>query len=148
MNRAKSGFTLAELLVAMVIASMASAVVLRSLAFSLQFYQARTGDTEAQLLCQTVSRLVQYDLTNKSYNPDAKYESTSADADGYGMAPEIAGVTLPKSCYGYGESDQMSRTVKISVTSGGTSYNVTVEVKVAGSAAPIARNTFTVTPLG
>lgn len=144
MNRAKGGFTLAELLVAMVIASMASAVVLRSLAFSLQFYQARTGDTEAQLLCQTVSRLVQSDLTNTHYNTiPTKYQMSD-----YGAAPEIDGVTLNKSCYGYGESEQMSRTVKISVTSGGESYNVTVEVKVAGNAAPIARNTFTVTPLG
>ena len=144
MNRAKGGFTLAELLVAMVIASMASAVVLRSLAFSLQFYQTRTGDTEAQLLCQTVSRLVQYDLTNNSYDsiPDG-YQMSD-----YGAAPEIAGVTLPKSCYGYGNTDQMSRTVKIEVTPNGTSYGVTVSVKVAGSDTPIARNTFTVTPLG
>lgn len=153
--RSRKGFTLAELLVAMVIASMASAVTLRSLAFSLQYYQTRSEDTSAQMLCETVSLLVQDDLTQKSAGEvddaisNGDYKSDPEDADGYGMAPMISGVTLPNACYGFGNTTAQSRKVKISVSSvsGEDYYKVTVSV-IGGSGVMAAKNEFTVTPLG
>lgn len=130
MKKRTEGFTLAELLVGMVIASMASAVLIRSLTFSLQFYQANSNDTSAQLLCDTVFLLLQDELMNNPYSADvASYQVDPLDETVYGKAPEIDDVTLPKSCYGFGDSDEMSRKVNIIIEPKETYYTVTVSVK-------------------
>ena len=142
--RSHQGFTLAELLVTMVIMIMASAVITQALTFSYKVYFARTGDTEAQLLCQTVSLLVQDDLTkNSAYNTTTIPYNNLTDVS----IVTIGGVTLNNACFGYGNGAAAERTVSIEVkakTADGV-YPVTVSVKNKGVV--VATNQFTVWPV-
>lgn len=134
--RSNRGVTLVELLVAMTIAVLASAVVLRSLDFSARFYLTRTGDTEAELLCETVCLLLQDDLTNHvTENP------ANLNMNDYGKPRSIDNLSLSDACYGAAGE----RTVKITVTDT-PPYTVTVQVRnAAGNDAAIS--TFTVNPV-
>lgn len=119
-SRNRKGFTMAELLVAMVMMVMAGSVITQSLSMSFKSYRQRTADTQAQLLCETVSLLVQDDVTrNGEKNIDYVQQ------EDYATGLTIDGVELRDACYG------RERTVKITRTqdSGDASlYHVTVSV--------------------
>ena len=146
----QKGFTLAEMLVTMVVMLMASAVLAQSLSFAIRSFQFRTGEIEAKLLCETVSLLVQNDLTNRKLEQEDNplYECTNQDAEGFGIVANIGDITLPSSCYGYGRNSLPERTVRITIETMDSQamYKVSVEVKnIRGF--PVASNTFTVSPL-
>lgn len=139
--RSRQGFTLAELLVTMVIMIMASAVITQALTFSYKVYFARTGDTEAQLLCQTVSLLVQDDLTKKTFT------SSATDYVAGGKLKQTSGVTLGNACYGYGGGASMERSVSVTVTPDTENKLYTVIVSVTNKGVVVATNQFTVWPV-
>ena len=130
-----------ELLATMVILSMASAVMTQALTFAYKFYFARTGDTEAQLLCQTVSLLVQDDLTKSTFTDSPPTYVTDKKLN------TIGGVTLGNACYGYGGGASMERPISVTVTADTTNKLYTVIVSVENKGVVVATNQFTVWPV-
>lgn len=140
--RSRRGATLVELLVTMILIIMASGVIVRTLEFATGFYLKRTGDTEAELLCETVCILLQDDLTKHVTDDPASNDQFNMAAYGKITGP-VDGLTLPDACYGAAGE----RKVKISIDSDvEPPYTVTVEVQNA-SGDTAASRTFSVMPI-
>ena len=138
--RSRRGFTLSELLVTMVMMAMASAVISQALTFAYRAYLARTGDIEAQLLCETVSMLVQDDLTKQSNNDNTpSYHNVEISE-----TTNIDDVTLNKAAFGYGARKVTVSVLTVSPDDG--LYHVTVSV--SNRNLTVSTNEFTVRPLG
>ena len=146
-DRARRGFTLVELLAAMVIAAMSAAVAAESLSFALSYYQARTGETEAQLLCETICLLLQDDLTQKSPEQVASDIANGVYEPINGEAPALSGIKLPSACYGPRNST-LRRVETIQVEQVGTDNLFRVSVTVSTVGGHSSGTSFTVTPLG
>ena len=145
--RGRWGFSVAELLLAALIAVMAAAVSVRSLAFAVQLYQARTGETEARLLCDTISLLIRDDLTRKSPSQAADALAASRYVPIDGKAPELSDVVLPDACYGpEGSVTRRVEEIRVEPMEAADSFHVTVVVSRMDG--PPVSNTFTVTALG
>ena len=145
--RGRRGSSVAELLLATLIAVLAAAVAVRSLAFAVQLYQARTGETEARLLCDTISLLIQDDLTRKSPAQAAGAIADSRYAPIDGKAPELSDVVLPDACYGpEGSVTRRVEEIRVEPMEAADSFHVTVAVSRTDG--PPVSNTFTVTALG
>ena len=146
----RKGFSLPELLVTMAVMIMASAVLTQALSFAYRAYRVYTGNTEAQLLCDTVSTLLKKSLSEGNPNAYSVEENgiLCAKTDGSSSYP------IPASSYGYSYQDggveKRARNVTFSVTSEPSDENLTYYAVVVTvndrSGIPLASNRFTVRP--
>ncbi|MBE6069662.1 MAG: type II secretion system protein [Clostridium lundense] len=83
---ARSGFTLVEMLAVILLLSLASAVVVSTVDLAARQFRLRTQDSDAQLLCSSLSLFVQNELTFAS-NIQAKAgeDNVTFDEHVYGL---------------------------------------------------------------
>ena len=151
--RNKGGFTLVEMLCALLVLVLASAAMIMEISFATRTYKESMDVSNAQVLCSTLSATAGEELRYARGTPDTDgsgnlqfssihYGSSAAFSQDENGQVKLGGEKiLSPAAYPNGLKGSVELSYK------GNAYTVSIKVTSAGGA-ELAKNTFVVEPLG
>lgn len=160
--RSQSGLTLVELLITMFLIAIAGAIITATVTQASRQFRQRSQDSDAQLLCSSLSLFVQNELTYAGDISGSGESLTFTDhalnlgkgcafvinADGRLVVTYAGGKTYEAVGGGaYKGSKQLRAEQEIAYAGGKASVKISVYGKVDGADALLAENEFSVRPI-